>query len=133
MKKILSIILALTLMMGLIPTAFADGATLEPISETYNFTTLGHSEPSSNTRLEATAGGKQQIELNEDPTKGGAWAYLGTTTKSYRTASDTKRIVYIGEKYASFTLDPNSYIAFKRLSTINVISSGLDFKIFSTI
>ena len=113
MKKILSIILALTLIIGLVPTAFADGATPEPISVTYNFTTLGHSNPSTNTRLEAAGGAKQQVEFNEDETKGGAWAYLGTTTKSCRATTDSNRIVYIGEEYASFTLDEDTYIAFK--------------------
>lgn len=113
MKKILSIILALTLIIGLVPTAFADDTAPEPISVTYNFTTLGHSNPSTNTRLEATAGGKQQTTLNEDATKGGAWAYLGTTTKSYRATNDSNRIVYIGETHASFTLDEDTYIAFK--------------------
>ncbi len=121
MKKILSIILALTLIIGLVPTAFAEGGVAtEAESETYNFTTTGHSSPSSNTRLEATGGGKQQTALNEDSTKGGAWAYLGTTTNSLRSSSDSYRIVYIGESHATFILDADTYIAFK----IQVPTSG---------
>ncbi|MBE6966592.1 MAG: hypothetical protein E7441_11240 [Ruminococcaceae bacterium] len=117
MKKILSIILALTLMMGLIPTAFADDTAPETTSVTFNFTSNGHSV-SSNDRMEHTNGTKYYTELNSNPEKGGAWAYLGTTTNLRN--NDDSRIVYIGTDRSQVYLAEDTYMAFK----IRVPESG---------
>ncbi len=109
MKKLLSLFIAFTIVVGMIPAVFAN--TADGLQEvTYNFTSSGHNATSTKDRLENTAGAKWYTDLNTDPSKGGAWAYLGSTTKSSR-STDT-RIVYF-DAYAQVKLDEDTYIAYK--------------------
>ncbi len=125
MKKILSILLALALIIGLIPTAFADDTApeTEPTSVTYSFTTTGHDDlyTSNGDRMEYARNDiKRYTNLYPSTTKGGAWAYLGTTTNSCYTSDDTYRIAHIDDTRTLFTLAKDTYIAFK----IQVPTSG---------
>ncbi len=108
MKKILSIFLALTLIIGLIPTAFADDTTPETISVTYNFA-QGQHGTSVEKYLENCNGVKTASNYS---ILGGEWAYLGTTTEqSYSSKRTEFAILQAGNAAVQFSED--SFIAFK--------------------
>ena len=114
MKKILSIILALTLMMGLIPTAFASDTASEATSVTYKFYAAangGHSDVTINDEIEDRDGAKNYTAYPVAASGSDrAWAYLGTTL--YGSASKSGFInnsTYVSTSRAN----QNEWIAFK--------------------
>lgn len=114
MKKLLSLALALMLIIGVLPTAFANTAD-EPQEVTYLFYPNGHSSGATTDRMEAADGTKNYTALQWNESGYGAWAYLGCTTKTTYNSTDTKRIVLTSDTgtYCYFTLDPDTYIAYK--------------------
>ena len=117
MKKILSILLALTLIIGLVPTAFAEGENA-PTTVTYKF--YGKDSAMCHTgidkdRLEVAAGTVKYFTAFPEPVSGEdnrLWAYLGTSvSKPY----DNNRFVAIFENYFATSSETKAgeWLAFK--------------------
>ncbi|MBQ6901653.1 MAG: Ig-like domain-containing protein [Oscillospiraceae bacterium] len=106
MKKILSIILAAMLIVGMIPTAFASDTEADATSVTYTFNMNQHGEGVTSGYLERDDGTKTRTS---DSTSGGEWAYLGTTS----TTLYSDYFASLTGDRAYFNLSADSFAAFK--------------------
>lgn len=108
MKKLLSLLLVLTLIIGVVPTAFAGNAT-ELASITYQFTEDAERSSKNPERLELKAGNWRYKEYPETDDFSKKWKYLGTTIS---VAQQKNIYIYIGDSILTNIANKGEWLAF---------------------